>query len=438
MQSEITEENQTVSNVQKNPIDIFSLLSKIFYQSKNDSLSLSPIIKSTDELPYVFYLLKNPEILNFKEKFKIFEYLMPLFKSNSILINLFLKNCKTNLTSFYEPIIDLYLSENEANTQKNQIFLEEMLMHIIKTVSIPKFIIEYIYQKLSVYLRYTDPEKEKIKKLDRSTFMKYLNLLEVFYTNSLEKDIMNLYNINTNEEEPKNENIINDYIEEEKSKEIKNYLYFNGPNSKITVFLNKNSNNINCDYPTLQNGFSFVFWINLEENIIKEHYSIYNENKNKVMTLLYLVFGDNQIRVQLINEKNILIIIDDIEIEHIDISKVFKYNKWNNICIILDPKKSELIKIIINGETLSIKTNVSKKTELKFNGKISIISLFENLIGKINSILFCPNTLNNDLIEYFKSCQGFYKIKYLYKFLLAINSNYYQYASNYEDIENYK
>ena len=438
MQSEITEENQTVSNVQKNPIDIFSLLSKIFYQSKNDSLSLSPIIKSTDELPYVFYLLKNPEILNFKEKFKIFEYLMPLFKSNSILINLFLKNCKTNLTSFYEPIIDLYLSENEANTQKNQIFLEEMLIHIIKTVSIPKFIIEYIYQKLSVYLRYTDPEKEKIKKLDRNTFMKYLNLLEIFYTNSLEKDIMNLYNINTNEEEPKNENIINDYIEEEKSKEIKNYLYFNGPNSKITVFLNKNSNNINCDYPTLQNGFSFVFWINLEENIIKEHYSIYNENKNKVMTLLYLVFGDNQIRVQLINEKNILIIIDDIEIEHIDISKVFKYNKWNNICIILDPKKSELIKIIINGETLSIKTNVSKKTELKFNGKISIISLFENLIGKINSILFCPNTLNNDLIEYFKSCQGFYKIKYLYKFLLAINSNYYQYASNYEDIENYK
>ena len=438
MQSEITEENQTVSNVQKNPIDIFSLLSKIFYQSKNDSLSLSPIIKSTDELPYVFYLLKNPEILNFKEKFKIFEYLMPLFKSNSILINLFLKNCKTNLTSFYEPIIDLYLSENEANTQKNQIFLEEMLIHIIKTVSIPKFIIEYIYQKLSVYLRYTDPEKEKIKKLDRSTFMKYLNLLEIFYTNSLEKDIMNLYNINTNEEEPKNENIINDYIEEEKSKEIKNYLYFNGPNSKITVFLNKNSNNINCDYPTLQNGFSFVFWINLEENIIKEHYSIYNENKNKVMTLLYLVFGDNQIRVQLINEKNILIIIDDIEIEHIDISKVFKYNKWNNICIILDPKKSELIKIIINGETLSIKTNVSKKTELKFNGKISIISLFENLIGKINSILFCPNTLNIDLIEYFKSCQGFYKIKYLYKFLLAINSNYYQYASNYEDIENYK
>ena len=361
MQSEITEQTQTVSNVQKNPIDIFSLLSKIFFPCKNDPSSLSPIIKSTDELPYVFYLLKNPEILNFKEKFKILEYLMPLFKSNSILINLFLKNCKSNLTNFYEPIIDLYLSENESNTQKNQIFLEEMLLCLINTVTIPKFIIEYIYQKLSVYLRYTDTEKEKINKLDRNTFMKYLNLLEIFYTNSLERDIMNLYNINPNEE-PINENIINDYIEEEKIKEIKNYLYFNGANSKVTVFLNKNSNNINCDFPTLQNGFSFVFWINLEENIIKEHYSIYNENKNKVMTLLYLVFGDNQIRVQLINEKNILIIIDDIEIEYIDISKVFKYNKWNNICIILDPKKSELIKIIINGETLSIKTNVSKNT----------------------------------------------------------------------------
>ena len=152
------------------------------------------------------------------------------------------------------------------------------------------------------------------------------------------------------------------------------------------------------------------------------------------MTLLYLMFGDNQIRVQLINENNILIIIDDVEIEHIDISKAFKYDKWNNICIIFDPKKSEFIKIIINGETLSLKSNISKKAEIKFSGKICNISLFENLIGKINSILFCPNTLSNELIEYFNKSQGFYKIKYLYKFLLAINNNYYQYASNHDDI----
>ena len=433
MQSEIEEQNQIVIEVQKNQIDILSLLSKVFYPYKNDPSSLSPIIKSTDELPYIFYLLKNKEILNYKEKFKILEYLMPLFKSNSILINLFIKKCKSNITNFYEPIIDLYLSDNEENTQKNQTFLEEMLLYIINTVSIPKFIIEYIYQKLSIYLRYTDTEKEKINKLSRDTFMKYLNLLEIFYTNSLKRNIMDLYNINSNEE------VISDYVEEEKNKQIRNYIYFNGANSKITVFLNKNSNNINCDFPTLQNGFSVVFWINLDEKIIKDHYAIYdNENKNKVMTLLYLMFGDNQIRVQLINEKNILIIIDDMEIEHIDISKVFKYNQWNNVCIILDPKKSELIKIIINGETLSIKSNISKKTELIFSGKICNISLFENLIGKINSILFCPNTLNNDLIDYFKKCQGFYKIKYLYKFLLAINNNYYQYASNYDDIEKYK
>ena len=436
MQSEITEQNQIIIEPQKNSIDIFSLLSKVFYPYKNDPSSLSPIIKSTDELPYIFYLLKNDEILNYKEKFKILEYLMTLFKLNSILINLFLKKCKSNITSFYQPIIDLYLSDNEDNTQKNQTFLEEMLIYIINKVSIPKFIIEYIYQKLSIYLRYTDTEKEKINKLSRNTFMKYLNLLEIFYTYSLQRNIMDLYNINSNNT---NEEVIADYIEEEKHKEIKNYLYFNGANSKITIFLNKNSNNINCDFPTLQNGFSVVFWINLEEKIIKEHYSIYdNENKSKVMTLLYLMFGDNQIRVQLINENNILIIIDDAELEHIDISKAFKYDKWNNICIIFDPKKSEFIKIIINGETLSLKSNISKKAEIKFSGKICNISLFENLIGKINSILFCPNTLSNELIEYFNKSQGFYKIKYLYKFLLAINNNYYQYASNHDDIVKYK
>ena len=146
MQSEITEQNQIIIEPQKNSIDILSLLSKVFYPYKNDPSSLSPIIKSTDELPYIFYLLKNDEILNYKEKFKILEYLMTLFKLNSILINLFLKKCKSNITSFYQPIIDLYLSDNEDNTQKNQTFLEEMLLYIINKVSIPKFIIEYIYQ----------------------------------------------------------------------------------------------------------------------------------------------------------------------------------------------------------------------------------------------------------------------------------------------------
>ena len=320
-----------------------SILFKIFYSSPNDPLTLSPIIKSTDELPHLFYLLKNPKILNFKEKFEILQKLMPLFKSNTNLINLFAKRCKSNTTSWYEPIIDLYFEQNEDNSDDNKKFLEEMLVYMVNISSIPKFMMEYIYQKLSIYLRY-NTEKEKIPELKKGQFMKYLNLLEIFYTNSLENDIMDLYDIHKKEEgeeEPINENVITtNYFEGEKIKEIKNYLFFNGVNSKITIFLNENSNNINCDFPTMQSGFSFVFWINLEENLIKEYYTV-NEGKNvnKIMTLISLMFGENQIRVQLINEKNLLVIFDDIESDPIDISKSFKYGSWNNICIIIENKK---------------------------------------------------------------------------------------------------
>ena len=374
-----------------------SILFKIFYSSPSDPLTLSPIIKSTDELPHLFYLLKNPTILNFTEKFEIFQKLFPLFKSNTNLINLFTKRCKSNITSFYEPIIDLYLSQSSENKEENKKFLEEMLVYMVNIASIPKFMMEYIYQKLSVYLRY-NTEKEKIPELKKGQFMKYLNLLEIFYTNSLENDIMALYSKDTNQEEQINENVINaDYFEGEKIKEIKNYLFFNGVNSKITIFLNENSNNINCDFPTMQSGFSFVFWINLEENLIKEYYAV-NEGKNvnKVMTLVSLMFGENQIRVQLVNESNLLVIFDDIESDPIDISKNFKYGIWNNVCIIIENKKNDLIKILINGELISYKIEIPKNIEIDFSEKIGNISLFENLIGKINSILLCPNTLNND------------------------------------------
>ena len=433
MQEENIEQKPNIEEVEKKPIDNFTLLSKIFYPKHDNPSLLSSIIKSTDDLPYLFYCLKNQEILNYKEKFKILETLTSLFKSNNNLINLFTKKCKSNITNFYEPIIDLYLLENEESTEENKNFLEEMLLLIVNTVSIPKFIMEYIFQKLSIYLRY-NTKNEKINKLTKNGFMKYLNLLEIFYTNSLEKDIMKLYDINTNDE-----NNINNYIENEKTKEIKNYLFFNGVNSKITIFLNQNSTNVNCDFPTMQNGFSFVFWINLEQNLIKDYYTV-NEGKNinKVMTLISLMFGENQIRVQLINENKILVILDDTEYEPIDISKSFKYDSWNNICITIDNKKSEFIKIIINGELLNAKIDIPKNSEIKFSGKISNISLFENLIGKINSVLICPNTLNNELISYFKESQGFYKIKYLYKFLLSINNNYYQFSSNYKYIEKYK
>ena len=82
-----------------------------------------------------------------------------MFKSNTVLLNLFVKRYKSNVTNFYEPIIDLYLDQSEENSEENKKFLEEMLIYMVNISSIPKFLMEYIYQKLAIYLRY-NTEKE--------------------------------------------------------------------------------------------------------------------------------------------------------------------------------------------------------------------------------------------------------------------------------------
>ena len=435
-----------------------SLLKKIFYANPLSPDKFSPILISPDEISKLFYYLnkkKNEnelnnennnkkddlEDLNFKNKIEIFTIIMALFKQNKNLINLFAKKCKTNITYFLEPIIDLYLNE-ELIIDSDKEFLEQMIIFIINNVSIPKFLLEYIYQKLAIYLRYNS-NNQKIQKLNQNIFKRYLNLLEIFYTNSLDNNIDKIYNNNNNssgEGEATMENIITNYFDAEVQKEIKNYIYFNGYNSKMSILLNLSSNNINCDFPTLEYGCSFVFWINLDKNVINDYYTINNDKNynNKTMKLISFILGGHQINLALLNPEELLLIIDENESTPIKITEFFKYGNWNNICFIIYPKKSVLIKIIMNGNNLNYTINLPKNYNLNTSDKIDNITLFENLIGRITSILFCGNVLNNDIISIFGKSQGFYKIKYLYKFLLSIDSNYYQFSHNYKYYEKFK
>ena len=454
---EINDKNPSENiNLEPEQKEYLSLLKKIFHVNPMDPDKFSPILISTDEISKLFYYLnkkKDENVLNnehnnkkddlgdlnFKNKIEIFSIIMTLFKQNKNLINLFTKKCKTNITHFLEPIIDLYINE-ELLKDSDKEFLEQIIIFIINNVSIPKFLLEYIYQKLSVYLRYNSNNK-RIRKLNQNIFKRYLNLLEIFYTNSLDNNIDKIYNTNNNTEqnEPM-ENIITNYFDTEVQKEIKNYIYFNGYNSKMSILLNLSSNNINCDFPTLEYGCSFVFWINLDKNVINDYYAINNGKKynNKTMKLISFILGGHQINLVLLNPDEFLLIIDENESTPIKITEVFKYGNWNNICFIIYPKKTVLIKIIINGNNLNYTINLPKNFNLNTSEKIDNITLFENLIGRITSILFCGNVLNNDIISIFGKSQGFYKIKYLYKFLLSIDSNYYQFSHNYKYYEKFK
>ena len=433
-----------------------SLLKKIFHMNPLYPNIFLPILKSSDDIPKLFFYLKKPknenesnkgdnnkisdsEELTFENKIEILTVLMALFKQNKNLINLFTKRCKSNITFFFEPIIDLYLSE-ELKVDSDKEFLEQLIIYIINNVSIPKFLLEYIYQKLAVYLRYNSNNVE-IKKLSQNIFKRHLNLLEIFYTYTLDNNIETLYNkseTNSNENEMM-ENIIVNYFDTEQKKEIKNYIYFNGYNSKMTISINQYSNNINCDFPTLEYGCSFAFWINLDQNVINDYFSINNEkNNNKTMKFINFIFGGHQVSLILQNLNNLLFIIDEIESSPINISDSFKYGNWNNICFILYPKKIISPKVIINGNNIDININIPKNYNISNSEKISNVTMFENLIGRINSVFFCGNVLNADIISIFGKSQGFYKIKYLYQFLLSIDSNYYQYLNNYKYYEKFK
>ena len=389
--NELEKDNIKESKIDNQSKNHLSLLQKIFYTSLNDSNTFLPILISTDEIPRLFHYLKkqkdlkegekedenNTESYNIKNKVEIFQILLSLFKLNKNLICLFTKKCKSNMTNFFEPIIDLYLEETISESDKTN--LEQIILFIITNVSIPKFLLEYIYQKLAIYLRYN--QNNISGKLNRDIFLRYLNLLEIFYTNSLDKDIINLYN---NQNEGENENIIDNYFEAEQKKEIKNYIYFNGFNSKMTILLNPSSNNVNCDFPTLERGCSFVFWINLDKDIIDNYYSLMvDKNNNKIISLISFLLGSHRLNLQLINSDNLLLLIDDIESQAISIKDTFKYGDWNNICLVIYPKKVLETKIIINGINTTIKIDIPKNYDLNTSERIDNIPCFNSLIEPI-------------------------------------------------------
>ena len=439
MQEINEQENQKPKILHSNKKHL-SLLKKIFYVSPSNEAKFLPLINSTDDIPRLFfYLSKNnnqkigedSEDYTFQNKIDILTILMSLLKSNKNLISLFMSKCKSNVTNFFEPIIDVYLSD-ELKNDSDRGFIEQMIIYIINNVSIPKFLLEYIYQKIAVYLRYNS-NNDIINNLTKNNFLKILNLLEIFYTNSLDYNLNQIYDTsNTNEIIP--ENIISNYFEPKN--EIKNYIYFNGNKSKMEILLNPYTNNVNCDFPTLELGCSFVFWINLDIDIINEYYTI-NKDNDKRMTLISFILDKLTIKLQLINADNLLVLLNDSESSPINISQSFNYENWNNICFIIYPKKTLLIKIILNGKTIHT-LDIPKSYNYNTSVKIDNIVLFENFIGRINSILFTANALNLELISMFGESQGFHKMKYLYKFLLSLDSNYYQYSNNFKYSSKYK
>ena len=404
--------------------ELISLLNSVFYDSPFEKDEFLPIIKEIKNIPNVISFLKSKENakMDLDNEISLIFFLKNLFTENNNLIPLFIKNCKTKKENFLENLVNFYLNE-QIEGQSLQM-IEDLINNIIYNISINKNIIEYIYQQLITFFNIRQEEANADTPiLTEKLLLRYLKLLKFFYT-----DIKS--------EKKLNEKKISDI----KDTIIRNYLYFNGVNSGIALMLNQSSNNINIDFPTLNEGLSLIFHINLDNELLNNYFKAILLPSNIKIFLIKISISSHSISVVLKNTEYISIIIDDVESDAIKITNSFKYNYWNSIVLLIEPKNSKKkgsIKLAINDYIFESSLSLPK---LGINEKIDKIILFENLIGKATSIVLFSFIIENKLLNFFTGSLygGFYKNKLLFKFLNSIDKDYCKNVQNFKEYERYK
>ena len=385
--------------------EIISLFMTIFHENEVKKEELLPIIKSSENIEKLlkFILMNNNNLFeNNQKNIRVVSLLTFLFQSNLNLIPLFMSKKYDNKISLLDCLTDIYLNEKIIDHDKLKI--EALIQLINKNYTIQKNSLEYIYQNISKYFR-----NEGNKRLTEQLLLKYLNLLNIYYTDKSKSKLI--------KQDPESNKI-------NVCKEIKKYIYFNGMNSGMQIIINKKSCNSNSDYPTLEGGCTFSFWISMDKNIVENYFRILP--KNIFIYFIKIIIGGRQILLKLKDIEHLIVSVDENESNKINISKFFKYNDWNNIIFIMEPKSKDkkiTFKVYINNNC----TNVTIKLDkiLNIEDKIENIILLENFLGKLTSVIFFSFKIENTLIAYFSLISGFSKNKYLFKFLQSLDKNYY-------------
>ena len=372
-------------STQTNKLDKPDFFAKIFNIEKPKNTPLPELICSK-EIPSLIKFLQD-EKQSIIEKLNILSTLKNLFKSNFNLIPAFM--CKyldnSKIYFFLEPLIDLYLN---PKTQKEQIsILEDLLKLILDQVSISKTSLEYIYQKLAKY--FTNIENEILKE---DIFLRYLNLLNIFYTDG-------------------------------HSLTVKNYIFFNGHDSNLSLSLNHNTTNCNADYPTLENGCSFVFWFYMNKNLVTDYYK---RNPNNKFNFVVINIAGHVIKLILNDLGSVKVMADDTGSNIINIKTSLKFDAWNNLIFVINPKSAFNLTfdIYVNGQNNNSFLPLTKVFVI--SEKLNTIKYFENFLGRVTSVLFFSFPLSQKQINYFikLNTNGFFKNKQLFQFFLNNDKEY--------------
>ena len=405
---------------------LISLLNTIFYESPSETDEFLPIIKDAKNISEIIpFLGSDINIqINLNNNISLIFYLKNIFSENDDLMPVFIKLCNKNKITFIQALINIYL--NDKIKDQSLTLIEDLLSNITYKVSVCRSIFEYIYQKLNIYFNINQNiQFNETTVLTEALLLKYLKLLRIFYTD-IKSECEDTENKSTKDED----------------KIIRNFIYFNGENSGMTMSLNKETNNINVDTPTLSEGFSLIFYINLNRAIIDEYFSNILSAKKAKITLAKFIVNSHYISLELKDPDTVIVIIDDSESNHINIAKAFKYDMWNCVMLLIEPKSSKkkmgVVKVSIN-ESLFLSTVFFPKN-FNTNDKIDSIVLFENLIGKVTSIISFSFLIENKLMSFFNTSlyAGFHKNKILFKFLHSLDKDYCKNIQNCKYYEKYK
>ena len=404
---------------------LISLLNSIFYESPIDKDEFLPIVRDLKNIPNIipFLNLDNNISSNLNNSISLIFFFFFLFLENNDLIPLFIKNCFKNKKSLFTSIIDLYLEEKTE--EQALIMIEDLIYSINFNVSISNKVFEYIYQQLNGFFNINQKTKnENVKTLTVPIFLKIMKLLNIFYTD-IKKE---------NEVAKKASNNVEDKI-------IRNYFYFNGLNSGMTIILNKLSNNLSINWPSLKEGLTIVFYINLDKELLDNYFQYILPIAQSNVILIKVLIGTHLISLKLKDSENFSIIIDDIESNIMNIANAFKYNIWNCLMLVIEPKsikKKGTIKVLVN-ETM-FTSSIYFPKGFDFSENIDNIIMFENLLGKVTSISIFSFILESKLSSYFNTTLygGFYKNKLLLRFLHSIDKDFWNNVHNFKELEKYK
>ena len=380
--------------------ELAELIKEIFFNDSENIKKCIPIIKNSSNIskivPYFITHSKNNEE-DIKYSMDLINILKEFFKLNNNLIYLFMKNSiYSNGKTFYECLIILYLKNHIK--EKNKLLIEELIKTININYSLTKENIEIVYQNLSKYFI-----NEANDILTSNLLNRYLNILNILYSNP------------------------STFLENESKKRIKNYIYFNGIDSKISFILNNHTRNHYTDFPTMEKGFSFVFWIKLDFKLISEYFSILNGNHD--INLINVNIGGELLVVKLETPTSIIIFNKEYSSKSIHIDKIFNNNEWNSVIFTAERNKNKLLtKLYINNHKLDNTITFSKK--INKMEKINNIDLFENFLGKVSSILFFSFSIDSNLISFFTGIKGFYNKNLLKQFLIPLDIDLYNLINN--------